>query len=112
MSADLKAAYARLEAAIREVGELEGFEGVMTEWVVKKQLMPRQLQRRIDPASDDLTSMVELGVGEAAQPLPPPAPEPLSAAQAMAGLTAKQRAAVDTVASLDPAVRAALGLTG
>lgn len=31
---DLKQAYGRLEAAIVEVGNLEGFEGVITEWVI------------------------------------------------------------------------------
>lgn len=30
----LKAAYQRLEEAVLDVGRLEGFEGVLTEWVV------------------------------------------------------------------------------
>lgn len=34
MTANMKAAYQRLETAIREITELEGFEGIMTEWVV------------------------------------------------------------------------------
>lgn len=31
---DLEAAYRRLEDVIREVSELSGFEGVLTEWVI------------------------------------------------------------------------------
>jgi len=31
---DLKTAYQRLEEAITEVGRLEGYEGVITEWVI------------------------------------------------------------------------------
>lgn len=34
MSDELKAAYRRLETAIRDVSELEDYEGVMTEWVI------------------------------------------------------------------------------
>ena len=33
-SSELKAAYQRLEAAIDEVTRLEGFEGVLVEWVM------------------------------------------------------------------------------
>lgn len=34
MEPDLAAAYGRLEDAIREVSELDDFDGVLTEWVV------------------------------------------------------------------------------
>lgn len=34
MEPELKAAYVRLEEAIRGVSELDGYEGVMTEWVI------------------------------------------------------------------------------
>lgn len=34
MEPELKAAYARLEEAIRDVSEQDGCEGVMTEWVI------------------------------------------------------------------------------
>jgi hypothetical protein len=60
-SPELKAAYRRLQEAVEEVGRLEGFEGVLTEWVVITSL------QRYDAEGAGLTqigTIVTDGTGE------------------------------------------------
>ncbi|MER7814566.1 hypothetical protein [Streptomyces sp. NPDC096153] len=54
MTPELKAAYRRLEAAIREVAEEEGCEGVMTEWIVVT------AHQRLDDEGDGVTQIGRL----------------------------------------------------
>ncbi|MGY0065235.1 hypothetical protein ACWY4P_53945 (plasmid) [Streptomyces sp. LZ34] len=60
-SPELKAAYRRLEDAVSEVGRLEGFDGVLTEWIVITSL------QRYDADGDGLTqigTLVPDGTGQ------------------------------------------------
>jgi hypothetical protein len=53
-SSEEKAAYARLEEAIKEVGRLEGSDGVLTEWAVLATV------QRYDGDGDGITQVLML----------------------------------------------------